>query len=57
MDKGLMVIGFYCILLIIIPTIMDNLMEQDGFKWGVRSALVLSLVLFELFGKNYVLEK
>jgi hypothetical protein len=51
-QKGLMIVAFYCLLLIIIPLGMNHYMGEDGFKNGVRSSLVISLILFEFYGKN-----
>lgn len=52
--KGLMIIVFYCLLQVIIPMAMNHFMGKEGFINGVRISLVVSLVLFEFFGKNMI---
>lgn len=53
-QKGLMVIAFYCLLQIIVPLGMNHFMGKEGFINGVRISLVISLILFEFFGKNMI---
>lgn len=52
--NGLMVVAFYCILQVIIPIGMNQFMGKNGFINGVRISLVISLILFEFFGKNMI---
>ena len=52
--NGLMVVAFYCILQVIIPIVMNQFMGKNGFINGVRISLVISLILFEFFGKNMI---
>ena len=49
-----MIIVFYCLLQVIIPMAMNHFMGKEGFINGVRISLVVSLVLFEFFGKNMI---
>ena len=57
METALMVLGFYVAIQLVLPFFMMKQYGNDGFANGYRLALVVSLVLFELFGKNIIFSK
>tara|TARA_B100000508_G_scaffold103848_1_gene82200 strand:+ start:1992 stop:2195 length:204 start_codon:yes stop_codon:yes gene_type:complete len=55
-EKALMVLAFYFAIQLVVPFFMMKQYGKDGFLNGYRLTLLISLVLFEVFGKNIIFE-